>query len=188
MNLRKLKLPALVVCLLLLLGGTVPIIRAAGGFIYQPVNICDASTAQQCAGVDASGGQHAIYVEMAAGTATVDPCLSSAIAKSSTAISVTTATTTALVSAVTNKQVDVCSFSMGISGTTPGAAFEYGTKVSTDCDTGTTALTGLYTGATGTDVTDGFGGTIFRAPPSNELCLVTTGTPSVKGVVTYVQQ
>lgn len=125
--------------------------------------------------------------------AVLDPCQSADILKSSVAIAVTSATTTALVAASAGKAIYVCGFSSTLSGTTtPTMQFKYGTKVSTECDTGATILSGVYTGLSATSQTITGGGTVgsmFVTPVSQELCVTSGGTaPLVGGVLTYVQQ
>lgn len=117
-----------------------------------------------------------------------DPCANPNVAKSSVAISVTSATTTKLVALSSGKIVYVCGFSASMSGTAPTMLFEYGTNVSGECDTGTTALTGAYIPTSGAFVQDRGFGTIFATAASKDLCVVSGGTPVLKGVLTYVLQ
>lgn len=125
---------------------------------------------------------------------TPDPC--SVGNKSSVIIAVTSATTTSLVAVSGTTAVYVCGFSMSVTDVVTTAnifSFEYGTGAA--C-TGTHALTGLYnTGAvTASNPTQysygGAGMTIFSAPASNGICMVTTigATAAFEGVLTYVQQ
>lgn len=117
----------------------------------------------------------------------LDPCQNPNVAKSSVAISVSSATTTSLVAVSGSTKVYVCGFVVNAVGTAPTALFEYGT--STNC-TGTSALTGaMEPSATVGTITMGFGGTLFTAPASNGVCLVSGGTVTTEtGVLTYVQQ
>lgn len=125
----------------------------------------------------------------------IDPCASSAVAKSSVPIAVTSATTTQLVAISGTTQIFVCGVSMTIAPSATSAdtaLFEYGT--STNC-TGTHALTGTFgngdlTSAAGVaPIQIGFGGSAFVVPSANGLCLVSAGTAvSIQGVLTYVQQ
>ena len=127
-----------------------------------------------------------------------DPCQEPSVAKSSVAISASSAATAKLVGAISGKAVYVCGFSLSIAPSATAAdtaQFEYGTKVSSDCDTDATALTGTYgngdlTSAAGVATISNSGpGTIFATPASQEVCIVTAGTAvSVQGVLTYVQQ
>jgi hypothetical protein len=127
--------------------------------------------------------------------ATGDPCTSAA--KSSAAINITTATTTALVAVSGSTTVYVCGFSITIapSATTADvAAFEYGSGVA--CATSPISLTGgfgngdLTTASPVVPVSYGGGGaTIFKSAASNGVCMITAGTTvNVQGVLTYVQQ
>jgi len=125
---------------------------------------------------------------------TGDPC--SYQAKSSAAISVTSATTTSLVAVSGSTTVFVCGFSITIapSGTAADTAlFEYGTGAACSSPT---ALTGTFgngdlTTAVGVaPITYGTGGaTIFKSAASNGVCIVTAGTTvNVQGVLSFVQQ
>jgi hypothetical protein len=114
----------------------------------------------------------------------LDPC--SVAAKASVAVSITTATTTQLVALSTGKKVYVCGFAATF-GASSTLALEYGTG--TACATGTTALTGVFTPATGGTVVTGNGSaTVTGGPAGNALCALTTGTGGIFGLLTYVQQ
>jgi hypothetical protein len=117
--------------------------------------------------------------------------------KSSVAISVATATTTALVSASNSTTIFVCGYSMSIasSATTANTAkLEMGTGAT--CGSNTAALTGTYgsndaaVSTTPTQVDHGNGeSTVMQTTAGYALCLVTAGnSPWVQGVLTYVQQ
>jgi len=114
-----------------------------------------------------------------------DPCANPNVAKSSVAISISSATTTQLVALSGTTHVYVCGFAFTLAGTTPTLAFEYGTG--TTCGTGTTALTGAFSAAQSVYPP---GYTVMTAPSGNALCAVTTGTgtPLMEGVLTYVAQ
>ncbi len=117
---------------------------------------------------------------------TADPCLSPGIAKSSVAINIAAAATTQLVGFVSGQTIYACNanFTYSVAGS---AQFEYGTG--TNCGTGTTTLTGAMVTTANEYLPLGWGGTIFKTAASNALCVVTTGTtPSMQGVLTYVQQ
>lgn len=126
-----------------------------------------------------------------------DPCQTSAIAKSSAVVNITSATTTALVAVSGTTAVYVCGISITISQVITTAntiVFEYGSGAA--CVTSPTALTGLY-GAGGITAgspleisAGGAGQTIFKTPASQGLCALTAigATGSFQGVVTYVQQ
>ncbi len=119
-------------------------------------------------------------------SSSADPCLNPGAAKSSAAMNIGSATTTQLVALQSGQTVYVCntSFSYSVAGS---AQFEYGTG--TNCGTGTTTLTGAIVTTANEFLSIGWGGTVFKAASSNALCVVTTGTsPSMQGVLTYVQQ
>ena len=119
-----------------------------------------------------------------------DPCENPSVVKSSGSISVASATTTNLVTAVAGDFISVCKWQVYASGTAPTIQFEYGTDVSTACDTGATALMGAFPVATTTIVVNApSDGLTLRTPVSQELCLVTGGssTLSYVGYFTYVQ-
>ena len=109
-----------------------------------------------------------------------------------------TSATTQLVAAVTGANIYVCGFDINqAGGTADTAKFEYGTG--TACATGPQALTGVFTGntsagaMTNVHVTDeGFTqfttNTAGVPVPSQELCIVTTGTPVQGGYLVYVQE
>jgi hypothetical protein len=123
-----------------------------------------------------------------------DPC--SYAAKSSTPITLTTATTQQLIPVSGSTVPYVCGFSMTIAPSATSAAtalFEYGT--STNC-TGTNALTGTYgngdltSAAPVAPITAGnASSTVFKGAAASGICIVTAGTAvNVQGVLTYVQQ
>jgi hypothetical protein len=117
-----------------------------------------------------------------------DFCQGQNPAKSSVAISITSsgAGEHQLVAAVANQAIQVCSFTYDLGGTSPTAEFDYGTQVSTACDTGANAMTGAMSSTTRT-----VAGPLdyFTAPAGNALCLKLGGTsPTAVGVLTYVQK
>ena len=112
-----------------------------------------------------------------------DPCYASN--KSTASISITTATTTALVPAVAGKVVYICGLTATV-GASSTIAFEYGTGAT--CGTGTTVTTGAFTPATGGILSLNGEGTKLLAPAGNALCAVTTGTGGIYGVINYTQQ
>lgn len=126
----------------------------------------------------------------------VDPCQNPGVFKSSVPINVSSATTTALVAVSGTTSVYVCAVHLDIAGsatTANTAKFEYGTG--TACATGATALTGTMgsndaaVSTTPTTINMSGPGTLFTAPSSNGLCIVTTGNaPFDQGWVSYVQQ
>jgi hypothetical protein len=117
-------------------------------------------------------------------SSTIDACTTSA--KSSVAVSITTATTTQLVALSAGKKVYACGFAATF-GASSTLALEYGTGSA--CGTGTTALTGVLTPGTGVAVVTGNGSaTVATTPAGNALCALTTGTGGIYGILTYVQQ
>jgi hypothetical protein len=122
-----------------------------------------------------------------------DPCQNPSVLKQSASVTISSATTTAIVTAVAGDYITVCNWQLNAVGTTPTIQFEYGTATSTACDTGATALTGAVPVATTT--------TYLPAPNdelklrvgviSQELCIVSGGTlttNAIQGSVVYVQQ
>ena len=110
-----------------------------------------------------------------------DPCLDPNTVKSSVAIAIATATTTSLVAVSGTTAVYVCSLTATV-GASSTLSLEYGT--STGC-TGTHAMTGVYTPATGGAITVP---ELAVTPASQGVCAVTTGTGGQNGVMTYVQE
>jgi hypothetical protein len=118
-----------------------------------------------------------------------DPCQSSAVAKRSVVIAASGVATTQLVALQPGMTVYVCGYSFTVAGSaTATATLEYGTGSS--CGTGTTTVTGAYLGGTlAIHIQMGGAGTITKTASANALCLVAGGsTPSIQGVLTYVQQ
>lgn len=113
------------------------------------------------------------------------------ICDSSVAVTITSATTTALVALAAGKTVYVCNVSLHLVGNATAvlATFEYGTGAA--CST-PTVLSGPYTGSTtpGTTTPVNIGsniGYVFKAATSNALCIVSVGTAGINGVVSYTQ-
>jgi hypothetical protein len=128
-------------------------------------------------------------------TSSSDPCASNA--KSSAAINIVTTTTTSIVAVSGSTAVYVCGFSISLAPSATSAdiaAFVYGTGAA--CVSGQTSLTGAYgngdltSAAAVVPINYGNGGaTIFKAPASNGVCIVSSGTAvNIQGVLTYVQQ
>jgi hypothetical protein len=128
----------------------------------------------------------ALDVNLKAGS---DPCFGNG-EKRSAVIDVGSATTAELLSAESLKHVYVCSITATVSGTNPIVQLKTGTKASTACDTSAVNLTGTFAPTSGSLLTLGNGGsTILKSIVSGEICVTTTGTsPSLQGVITYVQQ
>lgn len=121
--------------------------------------------------------------------------LASAIARGSAPIEITTATTTELVAAPTvtspgggTAGVYVTGFDIEADGT-GNITLVYGTKVSTPCDTGQHALTGVYHLTAQTHAGpfgNGFGVIFPAVPAGNEICAVTSAAVGMHGVISYV--
>lgn len=111
-----------------------------------------------------------------------DPCVQGQ--KSSVSLAIVTATTTQVVAISGTKSIYVCGFN-AVFGASTTAQLEYGT--STNC-TGTHALTGVMAPATGGVVAFGNTATLTSAPAAQGLCVVSTGTGGINGVLSYVQQ
>lgn len=93
--------------------------------------------------------------------------------------------TAKLVGLVSGKSIYVCGFS-NQNAATSTMQLEYGTKTSTDCDTGAVVLTG--TQLSSTLVVNAANATLLTTPVSQELCVVTTGaTAAANGWLSYVQ-
>lgn len=159
-------------------------------WVLYPVHV----GAQSQSGTPGAIGANSNITQIGGVSANTDPCGSWGVVKKSVAINVAaTATTTSIVAVSGATAVFVCGFNIEVTaGTTPTFQFEYGTGAT--CGTGTTVLSGAYLGeATTLGLSDFlYGGgemTIMQAPASNGVCIVTGGTtPSIVGVVTYVQQ
>ena len=124
-----------------------------------------------------------------------DPCASPGVAKSSVAISITSATTTSLVAVSGSTAVYVCGFvftDSQVITTANTLQFEYGTGAACSSPT---ALTGLLggggiTAAAPITISAQADRTLFKTPASNGVCALTAigATGSFQGVLTYVQQ
>lgn len=118
-------------------------------------------------------------------TGTTDPCLDPKQAKSSVAINTTASAQLVALSGST--VIYVCGFNYTSTGTSPTTKFVYGTGAA--CVTGQIPLTGVYAPTAGSVISKTWDGTGFQSAPGNALCLIIAGTtPSIQGVVTYVQK
>lgn len=116
-----------------------------------------------------------------------DPCANASVLKSSVAINATANVQLVALSGTTI--VYVCGFSFTVAGSaTATAQLEYGTGAV--CATGPVVLTGSYLGGTlPVLITGNSPGTVTKGIAANALCLVAGGaTPSIQGVLTFVQQ
>ena len=125
-----------------------------------------------------------------------DPCQDVSAIKSSVVINITTATTTLIKGLASNQSIYVCGWDATIQGSATSVGtiqWEYGTKVTTDCDTGPVLLSGAYAGNINANVPTvvgrGGGYSVYTTPVSRQLCAISTGTTvSIQGSLTYVQQ
>ena len=114
-----------------------------------------------------------------------DPCQSKSVTKSSVVLNVTTSAQ--VIAASGSTIIYVCGFTMTVGGTAPTYQFQYGTG--SVCATGLTNLTGKFAPTVGSFNSYNPGMTAFPTTASQALCVATGGTtPSVQGVLTYVQQ
>ncbi len=125
-----------------------------------------------------------------------DPCMSPDIAKSSAAISITSATTTSIVAVSGATVVYVCGFAFTIAPSATSAdtaLIEYGTGAA--C-TSPTVLTGTFGNGDLTSAAPvtlihygGAGQTVMKSAASAGICILSAGTAvNIQGVLTYVQQ
>lgn len=118
-----------------------------------------------------------------------DPCLNSALPKTTVAINQAASLTAALAPTVANTSIYVCSVSVSAVGTNPTFTFRTGTQASTACDTGGANATGAFnpSATVGTALIVGTG-TVIATPVGSQLCLLTAATTSVQGVLSFVRQ
>lgn len=111
-----------------------------------------------------------------------------------TPISIASATTTKIIALASAKTTYICSFHLYASGTV-SAAWISGTKVTNECDTTTAGLAGGTTAATGYAFIAQTGiaaaGTLApimaTATTAKDVCIITTGTGQLSGVVNWTQ-
>lgn len=116
-------------------------------------------------------------------------CADPSVPKQSAVINIGAAATTVIVPSATSTDIHVCSFFGSLAGTTPSITFKFGTKVSTDCDTGATAISGVILPTSGSFLSAGYGDDIMTTPKGTMLCGTTVGTgSSFQGTLTYVQR
>lgn len=114
-----------------------------------------------------------------------DPCQTSGVVKSSVVVNVTADAQLIALSGSTT--IYVCGFSVSIAGTAPTFRLISGTG--SVCATGLTGRTGAYAPLTGTYMPAGGAFTMTATAAGEALCMDVEGTsPSVQGVLTYVQQ
>jgi hypothetical protein len=144
---------------------------------------------QAQAGLANAIGQNSNITQVGGASVNTDPCGSWGIVKQSVPINVSAAATAQLVAISGSTKVFVCGFSFTMVGAVQSIQFEYGTG--TTCGTGTNVLTGAFADGTVSDIVVTYGGgemTIFGTPAGQALCVLSTTTASVQGVLTYVQQ
>ena len=109
------------------------------------------------------------------------------LASSSTAINISSATTTQLVAGVSGKKIYVTAWDVmaGGSGT---ITLEYGTQTTNPCDTATTPLTGPYPLIAQAGLAKGSGlSPVFVIPVGAQLCARTSAPVQMSGSVSYAQ-
>jgi hypothetical protein len=96
-----------------------------------------------------------------------------------------------IISNAAGKYTYVCAYELQSAGTN-NVAVVYGTG--TNCATGTTALIGGSTAAAGynftaqTGIVRGDGnGVLFKVPPPNDVCIITSAAVQLSGSMTYTQ-
>lgn len=118
----------------------------------------------------------------------LNPCQSVSFPKSTAVVNISATGTTALVAAVTGKKIYFCDFRATVTGTTPTLLFLTGTQTTNPCDTSAANLTGTFAPTTGSLLSLGMPGGIGTTITSGALCATAGGTtPSVQGVISYVQ-
>lgn len=120
--------------------------------------------------------------------ASVSPALAQTALQATTQYQIpiagTVAASTKIVSNVSGKRIYVTALLLAPVATAV-VTLTYGTG--TNCGTGTTAITGAMTFATGQPINFGDGsGAVFVLPPSNDLCL-TIATAAAPGSLAYAQ-
>jgi len=119
----------------------------------------------------------------------LNPCQSVSIVKSTAVVNISATGTTALVAAVAGKKVYFCDLRATVVGTNPTFLFLTGTQTTNPCDTTPANLTGTFAPATGTFISLGIPGGVATGIASGALCVTVGGTtPSIQGVLSYVQQ
>jgi hypothetical protein len=109
----------------------------------------------------------------------------------SVAINITNATTTQLVAPSGSTQIYVTAWDM-FANAASNVSLVYGTKTTNPCDTGTTALTGVFhfTAQSGISPAGGdpIADPLYLIPQGKALCAVTSGqTVSLVGSLSYAQ-
>jgi len=103
----------------------------------------------------------------------------------SIALSSSTAATAVVVVGITGKRIFVTNFNLYAAGTANGS-FVYGSG--TNCGTGTTSLTGVYTMTTQGRISVGGGlGPVLVVPADKDLCFVNSASVLIAGSLSYAQ-
>lgn len=109
----------------------------------------------------------------------------STVSEKSAAISITSATTTQLIPAISSESIGITAFNIIASGS-GNIKLVYGTG--TNCGTGQTDLTGNYPLAASSGISSGAGiGLVLIAPPGNAVCAVTSAAVTMAGSIAFVQ-
>ena len=117
---------------------------------------------------------------------TTDPCLAPNVSKVAVVIAATA--DAELVAINGSELIYVCGWSVTVAGTAPTYRLISGTG--TTCATGTVGETGVYATLANAE-SDGpnYGGTVLAGAAGAALCIDVGGTtPSIQGVLSYVQQ
>lgn len=106
----------------------------------------------------------------------------------SVAINIAGSTTTQLVAPAGATQIYVTGWDV-LANTASSFSLEYGKSVTTPCDTGATAVTGVYNFAAQSGISRSGGDQpLYVIPQGNALCAVTSGpSVSVAGSLSYTQ-
>jgi len=124
------------------------------------------------------------------GTNVVDVCQFPGIAKNFINISITTAGTVQIVPLSAGKSIFVCGYNLASNSTVATNTISFVQGTGTNCGTGQNIMTGpMQNGIEAVSFSYSGPGTIIATVNSQALCITTTvgTTPSIAGVVTYVQ-
>lgn len=100
-------------------------------------------------------------------------------------INISTATTTKIIGNAGSHEIAVTHYFV-MAGGTGNITWEYGTTVSTPCDTGTTVMSGPIPLVANSGMSVGNGAAaILHAPPGNDVCILTSAGVQISGHATY---
>ncbi len=119
-------------------------------------------------------------------TAQAGVCADPGSNKTSAVVNIGTNATTLIADAVASQRIYLCALSASLAG--GSVTFKYGTKVTTDCDTGAVTISGVILPATGKIVEMGYGDDLLVIPPGNQLCGTTSASGSFQGSAVFVQK